>query len=250
MSEDLRDDQWKVIAPLLPAPKRLGRPRADDRTTLNGILLGPSGQALAGRTCMNDTGALLPATAACRSGKSRQCGSTYGSESCALWTSRASWTGATLFWMVASYQPKRGEDVDYGWKGKGSTVHMMTEGQGVPLAFDVTAASVSEVTVGLDVVDRVRVPRSRGRPRKRPAALAADKSYDSAAFRRELRRRGIQPLVPQRQWPGRKRRPARPRKCTRSARVAGRWSVLMAGWTTGAGWSFGTIDIPTSASPF
>ena len=38
MDEDLRDEQWEVIAPLLPQPKRLGRPRADDRTTLNGIL--------------------------------------------------------------------------------------------------------------------------------------------------------------------------------------------------------------------
>ena len=82
------------------------------------------------------------------------------------------------------------EDVDYGWKGKGSTVHMMTEGEGLLLAFDVTGASVSEVTVGLDVVDRVRVPRARGRPKKRPNSLAADKSYDSAEFRRELRRRG------------------------------------------------------------
>ena len=82
---------------------------------------------------------------------------------------------------------------------------MMTEGEGLPLAFDVTGASVSEVTVGLDVVDRVRVPRARGRPKKRPDSLAADKSYDSAEFRRELRRRGIRPSVPQRHWPGRKR---------------------------------------------
>ena len=125
-------------------------------------------------------------------------------------------------WQLRTSQ-KGGEDVDYGWKGKGGTVHMMTEGQGVPLAFDVTAASVSEVTVGLDVVDRVRVPRSRGRPRKRPAALAADKSYDSAAFRRELRRRGIQPSVPQLQWPGRKRRSARPPKVYPVSKC--RWKV-------------------------
>ena len=82
---------------------------------------------------------------------------------------------------------------------------MMTEGEGLPLAFDVTGASVSEVTVGLDMVGRVRVPRPRGRPKKRPDSLAADKSYDSAEFRRELRRRGNPPSVPQRHWPGRKR---------------------------------------------
>jgi transposase len=38
MEGDLRDDQWEVIAPLLPLPKKRGRPRADDRRTINGIL--------------------------------------------------------------------------------------------------------------------------------------------------------------------------------------------------------------------
>ena len=74
---------------------------------------------------------------------------------------------------------KGGEDIAYGWKGKGSTVHLLTEGNGVPLAFLVTAANVAEVTVGLEVVDGVRVPRPKGRPKQRPASLGADKSYDS-----------------------------------------------------------------------
>jgi transposase len=86
----------------------------------------------------------------------------------------------------------------------------VTEGNGLPLAFLVTAANVSEVTVGLPVLDQVRVPRSQGRPRQRPASLAADKSYDSADFRWELRRRGIQPSIPQRKWQNRRRRPGRP----------------------------------------
>jgi transposase len=38
MGEELRDDQWALIEPLLPAHKGCGRPRADDRRTLNGIL--------------------------------------------------------------------------------------------------------------------------------------------------------------------------------------------------------------------
>jgi transposase len=38
MEGDLRDEQWELIAPLLPPHKKQGRPRADDRTTLNGIL--------------------------------------------------------------------------------------------------------------------------------------------------------------------------------------------------------------------
>jgi transposase len=34
----LTDEQWSLIAPHLPAPKRTGRRRADDRKTLEGIL--------------------------------------------------------------------------------------------------------------------------------------------------------------------------------------------------------------------
>ena len=33
---ELSDDQWEAVAPLLPVPKT-GRPRRDDRTTLNGV---------------------------------------------------------------------------------------------------------------------------------------------------------------------------------------------------------------------
>ena len=35
---ELTNAQWDLIAPLLPSPKRRGRPRADDRRTINGIL--------------------------------------------------------------------------------------------------------------------------------------------------------------------------------------------------------------------
>ena len=86
----------------------------------------------------------------------------------------------------------------------------MTEGNGLPLAFVVTAANVSEVTVGLEVVDRVKVQRPQGRPRQRPGSLAADKSYDSADFRWELHRRGIQSSISRRRWKNRRRRPGRP----------------------------------------
>jgi IS5 family transposase len=85
----------------------------------------------------------------------------------------------------------------------------VTEGNGLPLAFLVTAANISEVTVGLKVIDQVKVPQPQGRPRQRPASLAADKSYDSADFRWELRRRGMQPSIPQRKWKNRRRQPGR-----------------------------------------
>jgi hypothetical protein len=49
-------------------------------------------------------------------------------------------------------------------------------------------------TVGVKVMDRVRAPRPKGHT-KRPTSLSTDKSYDSADFQWELRRRGTQPSI-------------------------------------------------------
>jgi hypothetical protein len=38
MEGELQEEQWELIAPLLPKHKRRGRPPAEDRRTLNGIL--------------------------------------------------------------------------------------------------------------------------------------------------------------------------------------------------------------------
>ncbi len=38
MDTELKDAQWEVIRPLVPPQGRMGRPRADDRQVLNGIL--------------------------------------------------------------------------------------------------------------------------------------------------------------------------------------------------------------------
>ena len=36
--KEITDKQWKTIVKHLPKPARTGRPRCDDRTTINGIL--------------------------------------------------------------------------------------------------------------------------------------------------------------------------------------------------------------------
>jgi len=38
LPSELTDKEWEALRPLLPPKKRRGRPRADDRRTLNGIL--------------------------------------------------------------------------------------------------------------------------------------------------------------------------------------------------------------------
>jgi transposase len=75
----------------------------------------------------------------------------------------------------------------------------------------------------------VRVPRPQGRPKQRPLSLAADKSYDSAEFRCQLRRRRIQSSIPRREWPNPRRKPGRPPQVHESSKS--RWKIERShGW--------------------
>lgn len=84
MDEELRDEQWELIAPLLLNHKKRGRPRAEDRRTLNGILLwqaqdrfGCLDPVLAGRTYHQSMAADPLATVGSRSGKTREFGKAF-----------------------------------------------------------------------------------------------------------------------------------------------------------------------------
>ncbi len=85
---------------------------------------------------------------------------------------------------------------------------VVADGEGVPLAALVASAQEAEVKLAQPLLERLRVPRKRGRPRRRPRSLVADKGYDSKAFRNRLRKRGIRPCIPHRRSkrprPGRK----------------------------------------------
>ena len=59
-----------------------------------------------------------------------------------------------------------------------------------------TAANINDITQTLALVDGVPpVAGRRGRPRRRPDALLGDKGYDSRTNHRELRKRGILPVI-------------------------------------------------------
>jgi transposase len=61
------------------------------------------------------------------------------------------------------------------------------------------SASPAEVTLLEKAMDRVAVPRrGRGRPRKNPERLIADRGYDSDPLRKRLARRGIELICPHR----------------------------------------------------
>jgi len=89
----------------------------------------------------------------------------------------------------------------------------------------VTAATVHETKPVLAMLDKIRVRRRRGRPQQRPSCLIADRGYDSMPLRRALRQRNIQPIIPRREWKGRKRRPGRPAGSFTVGRYQGRWKI-------------------------
>jgi len=79
-------------------------------------------------------------------------------------------------------------------RGKpGSKRHVVVEATGIPLLVMLTAANVHDSKVFEELVDGIGPIRNgrRGRPRKRPHKLHADKAYDVARCREHLRRRGI-----------------------------------------------------------
>jgi transposase len=85
-------------------------------------------------------------------------------------------------------------------RGKpGSKLHLVCDGNGLPLTAAVTAANVTDVTMLAALVDDVPPVRTpSGRRRTRPGAVHADKGYDSQANRAWLRRRGIRPRIARR----------------------------------------------------
>ena len=86
-------------------------------------------------------------------------------------------------------------------RGKpGSKLQLVCDGSGLPLTAVVTAANVNDTTVFQAVVDDIPPVRTpAGRRRTRPAAVHADKGYDSRANRAYLRRRGIKPRIARRE---------------------------------------------------
>jgi Transposase DDE domain len=76
---------------------------------------------------------------------------------------------------------------------------------GVPLSVTIAGSNVHNVhdsrmlEATVDAIPSLRLPhKRRGRPRKRPTKLHADKGYDYPRCRQALRRRGIIPRIARR----------------------------------------------------
>jgi transposase len=84
----------------------------------------------------------------------------------------------------------------------GTKRHVVVDRHGVPLAVTISGSNVHDSRMLEETVDAIpplRLPhRHRGRPRKRPKKLHADKGYDYPRCRRALRSRGITPRIARR----------------------------------------------------
>lgn len=92
--------------------------------------------------------------------------------------------------------------MSHGYKGKGSLIHLLVDGNGNPLAATTTSASGNERLEVEKLIDKA--------PRRKRASLAirmtvieADKGYDCARLRQALLALGIFPLIPFRKISGR-----------------------------------------------
>jgi transposase len=84
----------------------------------------------------------------------------------------------------------------------GSKHHLITDAAGVPLAVSLTSGNRNDVTQLLPLIDKIPpIPGKRGRPRRRPDQLYADRGYDHDTYRRRVRVKGIQPVIARRGTP-------------------------------------------------
>ncbi|MGW4203246.1 IS5 family transposase [Streptomyces sp. NPDC004726] len=202
------DELWARIEPLLPVvPRRAdhpGRRRLDDRKVLSGILFvlytGIPWEFLpqelgfgSGMTCWrrlrdwNDAGvwqrlheSLLAELNAAG----------------ALDWSRAVIDGSHVRAMKGG--PKTGPSpVDRARTG--SKHHLITEAHGIPLAASLTGGNRNDVTQLMPLIEAVPPVRGRrGRPRRRPDRLYADRGYDHDKYRKQVRAVGITPVIARR----------------------------------------------------
>ncbi|MEU1276129.1 IS5 family transposase [Streptomyces sp. NPDC005799] len=202
------DELWARIEPLLPiVPRRAdhpGRKRLDDRKVLSGILFvlytGIPWEFLpqelgfgSGMTCWrrlrdwNDAGvwqrlheSLLAELHAAG----------------ALDWSRAVIDGSHVRAMKGG--PKTGPSpVDR--TRTGSKHHLITEAHGIPLAVSLTGGNRNDVTQLMPLIEAVPPVRGRrGRPRRRPDTLYADRGYDHDKYRKQVRTAGITPVIARR----------------------------------------------------
>lgn len=95
-----------------------------------------------------------------------------------------------------------GEEIEYGFKGKGTTTHLLVDGNGFPIAFTSTAANGDERQQVEPLLDRVETHIGNVLANGIIPIFEADKGYDAERLRDKLLERRIFPWICRRKKPG------------------------------------------------
>ena len=81
----------------------------------------------------------------------------------------------------------------------GSKHHLITEAHGIPLQASLTGGNRNDVTQLMPLIQDIPPVRSRrGRPRRRPDTVYADRGYDHDKYRKQVRAVGVTPVIARR----------------------------------------------------
>lgn len=89
--------------------------------------------------------------------------------------------------------PGGGEQVDYGYKGKGVLIHLLADRNGRPILIKNTGAKGNEKEEALGLLKRMQEYHPLGN-----RVVEADRGYDAYWLRKEILQMGALPLIPYR----------------------------------------------------
>ena len=89
--------------------------------------------------------------------------------------------------------PGGGKEVEHGYKGKGSLLHLITDKEGKPLWITTTSAKGNERIQALILLDQLEI--SGCKDTKQVTICEADKGYDSDELRQKMLERGYVPII-------------------------------------------------------
>lgn len=89
--------------------------------------------------------------------------------------------------------PGGGKEVEHGYKGKGSLLHLVTDKEGLPLWITTTSAKGNERIQALVLLDQLQLAQCKNN--NGMTICEADKGYDSMELRMGMLRRGYVPII-------------------------------------------------------
>lgn len=118
--------------------------------------------------------------------------------------------------------PGGGNQVGYGYKGKGVLIHLMIDQNGHPIAATSTSAGGDERQEVEKLLDKIPLSKWMKKEGKM-IVLEGDKGYDSSSLRQKLLKRKILPVIPYRK--NRKDKVDLDEVCKMFSIVRKRWKV-------------------------